>query len=92
MTMSEAGLEALIQAAQFLEENGASDTGAEVDIQTSGGQRKRVSRHRAKKPSPYRYVLLLLLLLLLLVAYCYQLCVVISQILLFMKLLKIHHC
>jgi hypothetical protein len=51
--MSEAGLEALIQAAQFLEENGASDTGAEVDIQTSGGQRKRVSRHRAKKPSPY---------------------------------------
>ncbi|XP_019859417.1 PREDICTED: max dimerization protein 3-like [Amphimedon queenslandica] len=50
--MSEAGLEALIQAAQFLEENGASETGAEVDVQTSG-QRKRNTRHRMKKPSPY---------------------------------------
>ena len=47
-----AGLEALIQAAQFLEENGATNTGAEVDVQTSG-VRKRTPRHRSKKPSPY---------------------------------------
>ena len=33
----------------------ATNTGAEVDVQTSG-VRKRTPRHRSKKPSPYRCV------------------------------------